>query len=91
MPSFDLFSYFQSSLTLDRSWWLNGKHYGRTCEDWLLAQDAHKNAWIGSGREVELVTSSKRGEMDEAEKRSEGRKTFFRWEDTGSSHGLRMG
>lgn len=29
MPSFDLFSYFQKSLTLERTWWINGKHYGR--------------------------------------------------------------
>ncbi|KAG2016222.1 SAM-dependent methyltransferase [Coprinopsis cinerea AmutBmut pab1-1] len=41
MPSFDLFLYFQSEVTLIRSWFLPGTHYSRTCEDWLKLQDAH--------------------------------------------------
>ena len=42
MPSFDLFTYFQDYLVLQQSWWVNGKHYGQTSEDWLGLQDAHK-------------------------------------------------
>ena len=42
MPSFDLFTYFQDRLVLQQSWWINGKHYGQTSEDWLLLQDAHQ-------------------------------------------------
>lgn len=41
MPSFDLFTYFQQDMVLQRSWWLNGRHYSRTLEDWLRLQDAN--------------------------------------------------
>ena len=77
MPSFDLFTYFQTSLTLQRSWWLNGKHYGKTCEDWLVKQDRERKAWIGSGREGELVTGGKKGEVGK-KREEEGKKTFYR-------------
>lgn len=78
MPSFDLFSYFQTDLTLQKSWFINGKHYGRTCEDWLKKQDAGKSTWIGSGREAELITGGKGGEKP-GEKELEGRKSFFKF------------
>ncbi|KDR75126.1 hypothetical protein GALMADRAFT_1332334 [Galerina marginata CBS 339.88] len=39
MPSHDLFLYFQSDLTLLRSWYLPGTHYSRTLEEWLRLQD----------------------------------------------------
>ncbi|KAH9474584.1 (S)-coclaurine N-methyltransferase [Psilocybe cubensis] len=39
MPSHDLFLYFQSDLTLIRSWYLPGTHYSRTLEHWLQLQD----------------------------------------------------
>lgn len=77
MPSFDLFSYFQGSLTLEKSWFVNGRHYGQTCEDWLKKQDKGRKAWIGSGREGELVTGTgKEGGLEE--RKAEGRKTFFK-------------
>lgn len=74
MPSFDLFTHFQKNLTLEKSWWVNGKHYGRTSEDWLKRQDSGTKTWIGTDREAELVT----GEGTLEERRAEGRKSFYR-------------
>lgn len=83
MPSFDLFTYFQKNLTLEKSWWINGKNYGRTCEHWLQKQDSGKKLWIGNGREAELVTGAATGKDGgkgtEAERREEGKKTFYRY------------
>ncbi|KAF7376533.1 (S)-coclaurine N-methyltransferase [Mycena sanguinolenta] len=45
MLSFDALTYFQSDLTLVRSWYLAGTHYSRSLEDWLKLQD--KNAKVG--------------------------------------------
>jgi len=39
MASFDLFTYFQHDMTLERTWWINGRNYARTLEDWLRLQD----------------------------------------------------
>lgn len=75
MPSFDLFTHFQADLTLQKSWWVNGRHYGQTCEDWLIKQDSNTKTWIGSGREKELVS---RKNTPEKELMNEGRRTFYR-------------
>jgi cyclopropane fatty-acyl-phospholipid synthase-like methyltransferase len=32
MPSADLLLYFQKELKIQKQWWVNGKHYSKTCE-----------------------------------------------------------
>jgi len=46
MPSYDMMLYFQSNLTLMRSWFVSGTHYAQTFEDWLKRQDVNKKRGI---------------------------------------------
>lgn len=39
MPTDRMFAYFARKLHLKRQWRVNGKHYSRTCEDWLRNLD----------------------------------------------------
>ncbi|MCJ1354363.1 MAG: hypothetical protein MMC33_004351 [Icmadophila ericetorum] len=46
MPSADLLHYFQDDLKLREQWWINGRHYAKTCEDWLSKMNASvKEIW----------------------------------------------
>jgi len=48
MPSADLLHFFQDDLTLQKQWWVSGKHYAQTCEDWLSKMNASKQEiWPG--------------------------------------------
>lgn len=66
MPSYDMMLYFQSNLTLVRSWFVNGTHYALTFEDWLKRQDLNKkqglNALemdaISKGRDLEYARTT---------------------------------
>jgi cyclopropane fatty-acyl-phospholipid synthase-like methyltransferase len=42
MPSADLLHFSQDDLTLQWHWWISGKHYARTYEDWLAEMNASK-------------------------------------------------
>lgn len=63
-------SYFQTDLTLVRSWFINGKNYSRTLEDWLKLQDRNRK----HGLDVLETDAVARGLRKE-----EGRKTFYRY------------
>ena len=42
MPSETLFANFQDDLTLDRQWWVDGRHYEKTSNHWLAGMDAQR-------------------------------------------------
>lgn len=46
MPSFDLLSKFDCDLVVRRRWAISGRHYARTCEDWLLNLDEHRDGLL---------------------------------------------
>jgi cyclopropane-fatty-acyl-phospholipid synthase len=53
MPSTDLFAQFPADLSIQRQWQIDGRHYARTCEDWLANLDRHRQELLqvlaGSG------------------------------------------
>lgn len=70
MPSFDLFTYFQDYLVLQQSWWINGRNYGQTSEDWVKLQDLHR----AEGMKILEEDAVARGLP-----RSEGTKMWYRF------------
>jgi hypothetical protein len=63
-------AYFQSDLTLVRSWYINGNNYSRTLEDWLKRQDRNKYAGL---QELERDAEKK------GHGKAEGMKAFYRF------------
>ncbi|TDL26084.1 S-adenosyl-L-methionine-dependent methyltransferase [Rickenella mellea] len=70
MPSHDLLLYFQSDLTLVKSWYLDGQNYSRTLEDWLKLQD--KNTKEG-------LAELERDAVAKGLSKDDGRKAFYRF------------
>ena len=44
MPSEDLLAHFQDDLRLARQWWVDGRHYEKTSNHWLVGMDGNKPA-----------------------------------------------
>lgn len=44
MPSYDMAARFGEHLSVERSWIVDGRHYERTCNDWLARLDARRDA-----------------------------------------------
>lgn len=42
IPSFNLCDHFDRDVKVNRSWFIDGRHYARTCELWLENLDAHR-------------------------------------------------
>ena len=40
MPSYDLFGAFDRDLAIEQRWWVSGRHYEHTANDWLRNMDA---------------------------------------------------
>ncbi|KAJ3555013.1 hypothetical protein NM688_g2809 [Phlebia brevispora] len=70
MPSHDTLLYFQDDVSLIQSWFINGKHYVQTCEDWLKKQDSNARDSIAQ------LEKDAEGQGLPAD---EGRKTFYRF------------
>lgn len=60
MPSADLLLFFQRDLQVKKQWWVNGKHYAKTCEDWLAKMvKSREEIWphlVETYGESEVVT-----------------------------------
>ena len=74
MPAADLLLYFQQDLQIEKQWWVSGKHYAQTCEDWLAKMNASRpDMW-------ESLKSTYGAKLDEAGKEKEAWRWFYRWQ-----------
>ncbi|KAI5804096.1 methyltransferase [Peziza echinospora] len=46
MPSGDLFLYFQKDLLVENMWFVDGKHYAKTCQDWIRNMERNSKAMM---------------------------------------------
>ncbi|KAK4501997.1 hypothetical protein PRZ48_007808 [Zasmidium cellare] len=66
MPSADLLLYFQRDLNLKQQWWVSGKHYAKTCNDWLRKMNSNKKTLMPH--------------LEETYGKSEALRWFHRWQ-----------
>jgi cyclopropane-fatty-acyl-phospholipid synthase len=60
MPAHGLFSAFQNDLTLQKDWWWDGTHYGRTSEAWLENMDENRSTIMKIMEQVYGVQNASR-------------------------------
>ncbi len=60
MPSRDLLPRFRGDLHLEADWHINGRHYQRTLEAWLVNQDQHREAILTLFRKTYGSNEAKR-------------------------------
>ena len=66
MPSADLMLYFQQDLQVKQQWWVSGKHYAKTCNDWLRTMNGNKKEiWP---------------HLEETYGKGEAARWFYRWQ-----------
>ncbi|KAL1584358.1 hypothetical protein WHR41_06374 [Cladosporium halotolerans] len=66
MPSADLLLYFQEHLKVERQWWVSGRHYAKTCEDWFAKFSAARaEVW---------------GDLEETYGVADAARWFYRWQ-----------
>ncbi|RPB05764.1 S-adenosyl-L-methionine-dependent methyltransferase [Choiromyces venosus 120613-1] len=66
MLSADLLLHFQDDLKIRKTWWVSGRHYARTSEDWLKRLSANKDKELPS--------------LEKTYGKGEGLKWFYRWQ-----------
>jgi len=52
MPSFDLFKRFDEDLVVEKRWWVSGRHYERTANEWLHRMDVAREPIMALFRET---------------------------------------
>jgi cyclopropane-fatty-acyl-phospholipid synthase len=73
MPCDDLLLYFQRDLRLQTHWQVNGIHYRKTAQAWLLNLDTHRQAIL------DLFAGTYAGGLSGSTARSEALRWFVRW------------
>lgn len=48
MPSENLLLHFQDDMQVMQQWWVDGRHYERTANDWLAGMDANRDAILAT-------------------------------------------